>query len=660
MDNFLLDGEMYQYNLGWLIKRLKSMETDLNTAIDLKTIHYADPIQWDITTQYSPNTVVIDPKTGTAYMSKVPVPAGIQLTNESYWVVVFNYQQIYEQIKDGVASNERLSKYASKDYAVNDLVWWGNDLYRVLKPITSGGQFKPDDNIVKTKIENYLPSYDGTTGTLSISGKLTTGGNTDVSKINFNGSDIDVTDAYAREQLRHLTADNYIADVNGDYTVNAGDITMTSKNATHHTTADRTIDTDGNDSVHIDGASTLNVGGLRTETFAGDKAVTVTGTATERAGNRNTTVTGKWLVSIPDKSFDMKDVALQRDVTAAIDAAIANVERERGGVVTIGDSYGRGEGSGTVGKYTSWCEQLRSILNKTAGVDYWTASAGGVGFHTSHDNKTFITLLNNLAASMSADQKNDVGKILVAGGYNDRTIEGTSEITAFIKRARELYPHATVYIASIGWTPDYNVAKDIANNVTPVYITGANMNNAVYIANSQYSLHNYTWFDADGIHPNNDGQRHIAEMLAQGLRTGACDNVYPLEEVNLSPAGFTKTVTKNAYIRVENECTYLLFNETPLNFTSTTPINANTTYELAKLNSKYIRSLDVNSIPCMGYARKADGTYFNFNETLWMAGDVLKIAIHTIKTDGTAFVDPTTLGEGWISVASVTLPTSYC
>ena len=172
MDNYLLEGEMYQYNLGWLIKRLKSMENDLNTAIDLKTIHYADPLQWDITTQYSPNTVVVDPKTGTAYMSKVPVPSGIMLTNTAYWVVVFNYQQIYEAIKDGIALNERSNEYASTDYSVNDLVWWKNNLYRVVKVITSGGQFKPDTNIVKTKIENYLPSYDAETETLYLSGKL--------------------------------------------------------------------------------------------------------------------------------------------------------------------------------------------------------------------------------------------------------------------------------------------------------------------------------------------------------------------------------------------------------------------------------------------------------------------------------------------------------
>ena len=139
-----------------------------------------------------------------------------------------------------------------------------------------------------------------------------------VSKINFNGEALDIKDTHAREQIQHLTSDNYTADVTGDYTINAGGISMSSDNTTMHTTADRTIDTDGNDSVHINGASTLNVGGLRTETFAEDKTETVTGTVTEKAGNRNTTVTGKWKVNLPGKSFDMKDIALISDVKTTL------------------------------------------------------------------------------------------------------------------------------------------------------------------------------------------------------------------------------------------------------------------------------------------------------------------------------------------------------
>lgn len=57
----------------------------------LGLIKYADPIQWNITKQYSENTVVVDPETGTAYISRQPVPSGILLTDKNYWNTIFNY-----------------------------------------------------------------------------------------------------------------------------------------------------------------------------------------------------------------------------------------------------------------------------------------------------------------------------------------------------------------------------------------------------------------------------------------------------------------------------------------------------------------------------------------------------------------------------------------
>ena len=135
------------------------------------SITYADPIDWDITTQYTANTVVVDPKTGTAYISKEPVPSGVLLTNESYWMVIFNYNAIQEAIKSAIASNEADNEFASKDYKARDLVWWGNNLYLVLKDINSGSKFLINDNILKIKLEDYIPSYDEETETIYIMGK---------------------------------------------------------------------------------------------------------------------------------------------------------------------------------------------------------------------------------------------------------------------------------------------------------------------------------------------------------------------------------------------------------------------------------------------------------------------------------------------------------
>ncbi len=269
--DYLIKGEMYQYNLGWLIKELMSFKQDLATAIDLKTIKYADPIQWDITTQYPANTVVVDPKSGTAYMSKVPVPTGVELTNTNYWVIVFNYQNIYNKIMDGVAFNDRDQDYATKNLLVNDLVWYAGDLYRVTRAIPTGSKYIPGTNLVKTTIESLLSRY------------------------------------YGRDRTAQVSNDT--VNVSGDYTLVAGDIAETSTNRTIKVTKDREVDVDGSDSVHVDGASTLNVGGLRTEVYAGDKTEGVTGTYTGKFGSASfETSASSWKVKFPDKTVDIAKI----------------------------------------------------------------------------------------------------------------------------------------------------------------------------------------------------------------------------------------------------------------------------------------------------------------------------------------------------------------
>ena len=79
----------HELNLDWLIKLIKELENTVNNFVALNTIKYADPIQWNITTQYEANTVVVDPQTGTAYISSKAVPSGVALTNTDYWSVIF-------------------------------------------------------------------------------------------------------------------------------------------------------------------------------------------------------------------------------------------------------------------------------------------------------------------------------------------------------------------------------------------------------------------------------------------------------------------------------------------------------------------------------------------------------------------------------------------
>lgn len=223
---YLLDGHMYQYDLGWMIEQLSQFKQDLQLAIDKQTITYADPIQWDITTQYPSNTVVVDPKMGTAYLSKQAVPQGILLTDTDYWQPIFNYQAELEPVMRGTATVET-GTTASRLYQVNDLVWYKGALYRVTRTIAAGDAFTPDYNLTTTSVESLLAAY------------------------------------YGRDRTTQVTNDTL--KVSGDYTINAGDIAETSTNKVVKVTGDREVD--------VDGATTEIYTGTHTETNADTRII---------------------------------------------------------------------------------------------------------------------------------------------------------------------------------------------------------------------------------------------------------------------------------------------------------------------------------------------------------------------------------------------------
>lgn len=271
---WLVPGHMYQYDIGWLVDKILSFETELNTAIDLKTIHYADPIQWDITTQYAPNTVVVDPKTGTAYMSKTAVPSGILLSNTDYWVVIFNYQRIYDKIMSGVAFNDKDNLTASKDILVNDLVWYGGNLYRAARAIPEGSKYIPGTNLTPTTIADCLATY------------------------------------YGRDRVAQVLNDT--VNVLGDYTLNAGDIAETSSNRTTKVTADNEVNIDGNDRLHVNGVTTINRGGAVTAVYGNSVDAKISGTYTAAFDDTAaSTYKGKRIVNAKDIDMTAESFVIQ-------------------------------------------------------------------------------------------------------------------------------------------------------------------------------------------------------------------------------------------------------------------------------------------------------------------------------------------------------------
>ena len=146
----------HDLNLDWIMDELNEFNTKLTNFVSLATIKYADPIQWDITSQYEANTVVVDSK-GNAYLSVKPVPSGVSLDRTEFWTKIGNFDELWADVKKAITPNdEGHSPTATADRAVNDLVWVNGALVRVTRAMIAGDAYVPGSNCVSSSTNEVL------------------------------------------------------------------------------------------------------------------------------------------------------------------------------------------------------------------------------------------------------------------------------------------------------------------------------------------------------------------------------------------------------------------------------------------------------------------------------------------------------------------------
>ena len=146
----------HDLNLDWIIEVLNEFNTKLTNFVSLATIKYADPLQWDITSQYEANTVVVD-SNGNAYLSVRPVPSGVSLDRTEFWTKIGNFDELWADVKRAITPNdEGHSPTATADRAVNDLVWVEGALVRVTKAMNAGDAYVPGSNCVSSSTNEVL------------------------------------------------------------------------------------------------------------------------------------------------------------------------------------------------------------------------------------------------------------------------------------------------------------------------------------------------------------------------------------------------------------------------------------------------------------------------------------------------------------------------
>ena len=145
----------HELNLDWILKALRELEHTIDQFVAINALKYADPIQWNITSQYEKNTIVIDPQSGTAYISVQPVPVGVALTNPDYWTVVFDLEQFVTKANGNFTLRVEPLTTLTATFAtpIHNWVIWGGDLYRAITNITAGDQYVVDGNIKRITVE---------------------------------------------------------------------------------------------------------------------------------------------------------------------------------------------------------------------------------------------------------------------------------------------------------------------------------------------------------------------------------------------------------------------------------------------------------------------------------------------------------------------------
>lgn len=150
--------DFHELNLDWLIAAIKQMEYEVENFVSINAVKYADPIQWDITRQYEKNTIVIDAITGTAYISRKPVPMGVALSNADYWNVVFDLGRFITLTAQNFADSYEPVTTTTATVPTSEGGWlvWNSILYQALNDIHVGDMYVENGNIVQRTVEYFF------------------------------------------------------------------------------------------------------------------------------------------------------------------------------------------------------------------------------------------------------------------------------------------------------------------------------------------------------------------------------------------------------------------------------------------------------------------------------------------------------------------------
>lgn len=221
----------------------------------------------------------------------------------------------------------------------------------------------------------------------------------------------------------------------------------------------------------------------------------------------------------------------------------------KGQIVYIGDSYLAGWTPD--GDVTSWGQHLKNAMNKPNDQIF---AKGGAGFCNTVDGVNFRTLVDTAAASSAVDN-DKVTLVLFGGGYNDVGYSAADLVIAAqdaANKVRTNFPNAVAICAYIAWDRNSGDKQTYQKLYVPArYASALKQTNIGFIENIYKCLQaKEALFASDNKHPNNEGQKAIANAIYSAL-TGTYAGV--------TTENGTVTGETNIYVSADENTYMVLF-----------------------------------------------------------------------------------------------------
>lgn len=213
----------------------------------------------------------------------------------------------------------------------------------------------------------------------------------------------------------------------------------------------------------------------------------------------------------------------------------------KGQIIYIGDSYLAGWTPD--GDVTSWGQHLKNNMNKPNDQIF---AVGGTGFCNTVNGENFRTLIDTAAASSAVDN-DKVTLVLFGGGWNDKGYSTADLVIAMqdaMNKVRNNFPNAVALFAYMAWDRNSGNMQTYQKLYLPArYANAIKQSGGIgWIENVYKCLQApEAYFSSDGTHPNNEGQKAIANAIQSALMgsysPGTTENANITGEANIFLSG---------------------------------------------------------------------------------------------------------------------------